>query len=714
MKLSYIITLIVVTYSVITAQKSEPSEITAFKINSPIKLDGILNEPAWQKAPKILNFTQRELHEGEPATEKTEVAVLYDENNLYIGFWGYDSHPEEIIALKMERDFRWGSEDNFEIIISPFNDNRNGYLFVVNPNGAMADVLITDEGRGKNKSWDGIWDVQTTVNDKGWFAEVIIPFSTFKFQNKTEQTWAINFERNIRHKREQVLWQGWSRNSELEMISKAGKLTGLKNISAKNHVEFKPFISGGVQKNKSENWEQKFKIGGDINFLISPTLKLNLTLNTDFSQVESDRARINLTRFSLYYPEKREFFLEGKNTFEMNLGKEIQTFYSRRIGIHNGEEIPIIGGVRLLGRQNKTQIGFLSIQTSAKDTLPSTNYSVLRIKQDVLEQSNVGLIITSKNSKTEYNYLYGLEANYATSKIFGDKNLRLGGVVSQTFTKNFTDNNPLAYRAYLSYPNDFIEYDLSVTSIPWDFNPEVGFWRRRDYILYSTELQFNPRPAVSWIRRTEIKPVDIKYYVTKSTGKPESMQMEWRPIGISFSSGDFVEFNIQRFFDKPNDDFDIAEDATIPKGDYWYTRYEIQYHTFSGRKLFSFGSISAGDFYTGKRFNFFGFLGVSINKHFRFFINLNHNNISLPQKHFSTNEVGGKLTYSFNPKLLTSIFGQWNNADKEIILNYRINWIPKIGSYFYFVVNQTISTENNKLTLENTTILSKLIWFFTM
>ncbi len=696
------------------SQISEPSKIVAYRINSPITIDGILNEPAWQKANKISNFTQRELTEGAPATEKTEVAILYDENNLYIGFWGYDSEPDKIIALKMERDFRWGSEDNFEVIISPFDDNRNGYLFVINPNGAMADVLITDEGKGTNRSWNGIWDVQTTVNDSGWFAEIIIPFSTFKFPDSNNQVWAINFERNIRRKREQLLWQGWSRNYELEMISKAGKLVGLKNISAKNLFEFKPFVSGGVQKNKGGNWETKFKTGGDINYLISPTLKLNLTLNTDFSQVESDRAQINLTRFSLFYPEKREFFLEGKNTFEMNLGQGIRTFYSRRIGIHNGEEVPIIGGMRLLGRQNKTQIGLLSMQTSAKDTLPTTNYSVLRIKQDVLEQSNVGLIVTGKNSKDSYNYLYGLEANYATSKIFGDKNLRIGGVLSQTFTKNYTGKNPAAFRAYLSYPNDFVEYDLSVTSIPEDFNPEIGYVRRKDYILYSTELQFNPRPNISWIRRTEIKPADINYYVTKSTGEVESIQMEWRPLGISFTTGDFVEFNIQRMFDRVDESFPLVDTVYVPTGKYWDTRYELQYHTFSGRKFFTFGSISTGDFYTGKRFKLFTFLGVSINKHFRFSVTWNHNDISFPGTQFSTNEFGGRFTYSFNPKLLTSLFGQWNSKDEEIILNYRVNWIPKIGSYFYFVINQTISTANNKFTLENTTVLSKLIWFFTL
>ena len=698
----------------IYSQQSVPNQLHVLKIDSAITLDGKLNESVWKSAIKINNFTQREQNENEPATENTEIAILFDENNLYIGVWAYDSEPDGIIAQKMKRDFYWNSDDNFEVIISTFNDKRNGYLFVTNPNGALADVLVTDEGAGINISWNGIWDVATQITDKGWFAEFEIPFSTFKFPKSIEQIWGINFERNIRRKREQIMWQGWSRDYELESLSQAGELVGLSNIIAEKRVEFKPFISGGVEKENGEEWDKKGKIGLDVNYLVTPTLKSNFTINTDFSQVESDRAQINLSRFSLYYPEKREFFLEGKNVFELNIGR-IRTFYSRRIGIDDGEEIPIYGGIRLLGEANNTHIGVMSMQTAEKNSIESTNYSVIRIKQDVLEQSNVGFIITAKNSTEHYNYVYGAEANYATSKIFEDKNLRVGGTITQSFTQNGATNEVFGYNAYLSYPNDFIEYDLSVTSIDANYNPEIGFVRRKDYILYSSELQFNPRPSfVPWIQQAEIKPLDVNYYVSKSTNEMESMDLEFRPLGIRFVSGDFVEFNIIRSYDRLEEEFQIFDDVVIPQGEYWDSRYEVQFYSFSGRPLFIGGSISTGDFYTGARSEGSIMSRWNLNRHINLSLDWTVNQLSFPEGDFTTHEAGGRIEYSFNPKIYTSIYGQWNNEDDEILINYRINWIPKIGSFFYFVVNQSFSTLNSNLKLKSTTILGKLIWLFSI
>jgi hypothetical protein len=698
----------------ISGQVSYPNKFEAKKIVTSITLDGNLNETVWESAKKISNFTQREQNENEPATERTEIAILFDDNNLYIGVWAYDSEAEKITAQKMKRDFHWSSDDNIEIIISTFNDKRNGYLFVTNPNGAMADVLVTDEGAGFNKSWNGIWDVSTQITNEGWFAEFEIPFSTFKFPKTEKQIWGINFERNIRRKREQIMWQGWSRDYDVESLSQAGELLGLKNIAAEKKIELKPFISGGIENEEDENWDKRLKVGLDANYLVTPTLKANLTINTDFSQVEFDRAQINLTRFSLFFPERREFFLEGKNIFELNVGRII-TFYSRQIGIEAGEEIPIYGGIRLLGKTNNTHIGVMSMQTAPKDIIETTNYSVIRIKQDILEQSNVGFIVTWKNSKGHYNYVYGTEANYFTSKIFGDKNLRFGGSITQSFTKNGMNNNTFGYNVYLSYPNDFIEYDLSVTSIEANYNPEIGFVRRKDYILYSTELQFNPRPDfISWIQQIEIKPLDVNYYVTKSTNEMETLNMEFRPLGIEFTSGDFVEFNIQRYFDRLDDDFEIFDDVNIPQGKYWDTRYEVQFNSFSGRPFFIAGAASLGGFYTGTRAESSIMSRWNINRHMNISLDWTVNNLSFPEGDFTTHEAGGRIEYSFNPKLYTSIYGQWNNEDDEILLNYRVNWIPKIGSYFYFVVNQSFSTSGGNLKLASTTILGKLIWLFSI
>ena len=246
MRTSFLLIILLLAVISSKAQRSHPDTLVAWFTNEKITLDGRLTEDCWQKAMKISNFTQREMNEGDPATEKTEISIVYNTNVIYIGFWGYDDEPEKLVAQKMSRDFRWGTDDNFEIIISTFNDNRNGYLFVTNPNGARADVLISNEGEGFNKSWNGVWDVATTVTEKGWFAELQIPFSTLKFKKAEELVWGINFERNIRRKKEQIMWQGWSRIFEIEKISQAGKLTGLRNIKSKNKIELKPYASGGV------------------------------------------------------------------------------------------------------------------------------------------------------------------------------------------------------------------------------------------------------------------------------------------------------------------------------------------------------------------------------------------------------------------------------------------------------------------------------------
>jgi hypothetical protein len=698
------------------SQHSNPDTLKAWFCDEEIKLDGKLDERCWTQAVKIENFSQRELNEGMPATENTRIAAVFNTNEIYFGIWCYDSEPDKISAQQMARDFDWESDDNIEILISTFNDNRNGYLFVTNPNGALADVWVGDEGKNSNKDWNGVWDAAIQRNRQGWFAEMVIPFSTLKFKKDSIQVWGINFERNIRRKKEQLLWQGWSRLYQLEKISQGGRLTGIKDIKQKNKMEIKPYTLGGIEFSEGKTGNAE-KIGGEVNFDITPMLKLNFTANTDFAQVESDRKQINLTRFSLYYPEKRQFFLEGKNYYDLNIDKD-QLFYSRRIGIENDTEIPIFGGVRLFGKLNKTNIGLMSLQTDARDTIPSTNYSILRIKQDILKQSGIGILFTSKFAKNKYNRVYGTDFTYSTSNLFGNKNLIVGGafIISETKSNEEPENknsDNLAYNFYVSYPNDIIEYDLGFTSIEKKFNPEMGFISRNNYQLIYTKLKFNPRfKNMPFFRNLIFKPIDVKYYINELTRETESISYEWRPFGFESKSGESMEFNIQHIFDKPPEDFELIDSIYVPAGSYWDNRYEIQLKTFKGRMLSSEVKANIGVFYTGHRQEYELSMNLNLNKHLNLNFNWLRNFISLPQKSFTTDEIGGRIDYAFNPKLQTSLFAQWNNEENEILLNYRINWIPKIGSFFYFVINQNINTENNSLKVVRTTILGKLIWRF--
>jgi len=562
-KISTILIILLSSASLI-AQVSLPNQLILTKVKNAPRVDGDLSDLCWSKTKKISNFTQRELNEGEPVTERTEVGAVYTSSGLYFGVWCYDSEPGKIIAKEMKRDFPHWSEANFEIIIDTYLDRRNGYLFVINPNGAREDVLITDEGEGENQAWNGVWDAAVKVTDEGWFAEIVIPFSTLIFPKKEKQVWGINFERNIRRKKEQVMWQGWSRDYELEMVSHAGTLVGLEGISGGHLLEIKPYATAGFQKTSNEETAQVMRFGGNVNYLLTSNLKLNLTAHTDFAQVESDRSQINLSRFSLYYPEKREFFLEGKGAFDFSLGHGTYAFYSRRIGIKNREEIPIVGGVRLIGKEGGTNIGALSIQTAKKSSELSTNYSVLRLKQDVLEQSYVGMIATTKNSSDTSNSIYGVDFGYASSKLFSDKNIRFGGAMAQSQTTGQANKENIAYRIYLSMPNDFIEYDMAYSVVQKDFNPEVGFTRRKNFKHFYTELQFSPRPAfLPWMRKLEFKPIDIDYYWSDDTNQLESIGTEFRPLGFGTKSGEWFYRNL--VFDHKTYDLLIVQSALLYK-----------------------------------------------------------------------------------------------------------------------------------------------------
>ncbi|HDL19625.1 MAG TPA: hypothetical protein ENH29_11275 [Bacteroidetes bacterium] len=698
------------------AQVSEPSVLHALRTHEKIKLDGRLDELCWQQAEKIANFTQRELNEGEPASEKTEVAVVFTGKSLYLGFWCYDSEPDKIVAKEMKRDFYSRGEDNMEIVIDTYHARRNSYHFVINPNGARRDELVTDEGRGRNDDWNGVWDVRAKITPAGWFAEMEIPFSTLKFPNTPEQVWGINFERNISRKHEQVLWQGWSRNYHLEQVSHAGTLLGLKNISSGHLVELMPYLTAGLRKQWQQSGEGIFRAGGDLNYLVTSNLKLNVTTHTDFAQVESDRAIINLTRFSIRYPEKRGFFLEGRDAFSFGARKGLPSiFYTRRIGIKQGGQIPIIGGGRLIGKTGSTNIGALSIQTQAEGDEPTTNYSVLRLKQDIGGQSNIGIIMTAKNSADVSNYVYGVDANYVTSHLFGDKNLSVGGAITRSSTKNDEKSGDIAYQTYLTSHNDKVEYDFVFARVGKDFDPQMGFLRRKNYKLLYTELQFNPRPSfLPWVRQMEVKPIDVDAYFSDDTNELESVGWEWRPFGFGTKSGERFEYNIQRFYDRLDEDFEIHDGVILPTGGYWYNRNEIQASTYSGRKLSFDVGTSWGDYYTGRRTELEIQAKVKVNKHFNLRTDYSYNRLRFPQGDFATHEIGGRAEYAFTTKLYSSFFGQWNNEDDKILFNFRVNWIPVIGSDFYLAVNQLYDTGDGGFKLENTTILSKLIWRFTL
>lgn len=697
------------------AQTSQPNVIHAQYTNEAIKLDGRLDEPVWEKATHISNFTQRELNIGEPATERTEVAIVYTARTLYIGFWGYDSEPDKLVAREMKRDFDFDLEDNFEVIIDTYNDDRNGFLFVVNPNGARADVQVINNGESENEFWNGVWNTKTTVTDQGWFAEIQIPFSTLKFKTDvSKQRWGINFERNIRRKREQLLWQGWSRDSELELLNRAGTLVGLDSIISKDFIEVKPYAIGGGQFTPGKE-EGQLNAGGDINYLITPTLRMNLTFNTDFAQVESDRQQINLTRFPLFFPERREFFLEGQDFFDMGMGNTIIPFYSRRIGLaEDGSTVPIIAGARLLGKVNNSTLGALSMQTASRDSVPSTNYTVLSWRQDVLKQSTVGILSANKYENGRLHSTTGAYGLYSTSSLFGNKNLNIGAAFTQNYNSYDFDEKANAHRIYLSYPNDMVEFDMAWQRSATSFDPEVGFLRRDNFQEFYAELEWKPRPKNSfkWIRQFSFKGLDINYFIYDDTKELQSFFYEIRPLGFETRSGEFFELNLQRRAEGLREPFEIREGITIAEGEYWYNRMEIQAATFGGRTWSVYTRLNWGEFFTGKSTESTSELSWRASRFIKIGANYEKNWVDLPEGSFDTDLIGNRIEYAVNPNLFGSLFSQWNSEDEEAIINFRLQWIPIIGADFFFIVNQAYDTSGASWKPERTTILGKLIWRF--
>ncbi|MCK5519773.1 MAG: hypothetical protein KAI81_01555, partial [Candidatus Marinimicrobia bacterium] len=418
-----------------------------------------------------------------------------------------------------------------------------------------------------------------------------------------------------------------------------------------------------------------------------------------------------------YYPEKRQFFLKGQSYYNFNLGSA-RLFYSRKVGIEDNNIVPILGGVRLFGKLGRSNIGIMSMQTDEKDNIPGSNLSIIRLKQDIFKQSSMGILATQKYSDKGYNRVYGTDFSYSTSNVFKDKNLILNGHIALSETTNFDDSdmnsNTMAYDVSLSYPNDLIEYDLGYRSIEKGFNPEMGFVNRDNYDVLYTELQFNPRfKNMPVFRNLIFKPIDIDYYINHESKKTESISYEWRPLGFVTKSGEFLEFNVQHEFDRPEEDFTLIDTVKVSAGEYWDSHFEILGATFSGRKISSFFIINIGEFYTGNRQEYFLATSFNINKHLNIILDIERNYIQLPQATFVTSEIGGRIDYAFTPKLQSGLFAQWNNDADQIFLNYRINWIPKTGSYFYFVINQEYNT-SDQLKLMRTTIIGKLIWRFAL
>ena len=660
------------------------NNVEALYITDDIEIDGILNEPAWGKASPISDFTQKELNEGEKATEKTEVKIIYDNDNLYIGIICYDFEPEKIIHNELKRDGNLDSDDNIAIILDTYRDFRSGFYFEVNPNSARKDALIS--GSGLNDDWDGVWDVSSKINNDGWSAEIIIPFKTLRFPKSGNMVWGFNVRRMIRRKNEEVLWKAWNRNDGLLQLSKSGVITGIKYIQIGKMIEFRPFSLDGIEKLGDSN-NNNFKCGLDIKYPITSNLVLDLTTFTDFAQVEADRTEINLTRFDIRYPEKRDFFLEEADAFKFGL-ESADVFFSRRIGITpDRKQVPILGGARLTGKIGGYRIGFLNMQTDKKNSTPSTNYTVIRATKDVLEKSYIGFIVTSLyNADRHKNQAFGIDFSYRTSSFLKNNNVIVNGILTGTSTDGQKKDN-LAGGISIDYPNDLFRNSFGYYFIQENFNPEIGFVQRKGIKFFNATFRYTPRPKIPLVKKITIKPLELDY-LTDINNNLLTRDYEIRPLGVEFKSGDNFEFNIINSYEYLDEDFNIFGDVVIPKGGYEWWNNEIQFNSNSSRRLSLDLEINWGNFYTGKRTEITPDINFKLNEYVAFSTDVSYNKIKVGNKSFETEEYSGRLILNLSTKITSRTFIQWNNEDKKINVNFLIHYIPKIGSNIYFVYNK--------------------------
>ena len=682
------------------------SQINAVFIDSPIKLDGVLDESVWKNVEPVTDFTQRELTEGAPVSEKTELRILHDRDNLYIGVICYDSEPEKIIHRELLWDSNLIGDDYITFILDTYNDKRTGYYFSVNPNGATFDGTFQTGDEYSNMNWDGIWDTAARITEYGWSCEVVMPFKTLKFPATDTQVWGFNFRRKIRRKNEWALWRGWKRNEGIMQLSKAGTLYINKSIKSGYKLDTKPYVLSGVNKEKNKDIDDTFKYGLDLRYGITSNTTLDLTAKTDFAQIESDQDVINLTRYSLQYPEKREFFLEDSELFDFSQGMT-NLFYSRRIGIsENREAIPILGGAKLAQKTGSFRMGVLTMQTEESSNTPSTNYSVFRVKKDIWEQSHIGFIGTSiLDTDGHDNQVYGADFVYRTNSFLGDRNFEIQGFLTGSVTDG-SAHESMAGRIYVHYPDDLMDTFFVYHALGNNFNPELGFISGKEPGVqqYMYVFDFTPRPSIPFIKKFSFQPLFFNYY-TDTKNKLISRSIKFQPFGFISDADDIFNITVGNEYDYVNKTYGALYGDIIPLGGHEWWQYGVNGRTSTSRPVSFNMNRQWGDFYNGTRDNFSTGLTLKPSMHYSVSADMRYNNITVGDMKMITREYGSRLIINFTSRISSSTFIQWNNETEKVNVNFRFHYIPKIGSDIYIVYNHLMDESDRFRTLQNAGML---------
>ncbi len=676
--------------------------LSAVRADRPPVVDGVLDEELWGRVPPASQFVQQEPSEGAPATERTEIRIVYDARNLYIGIRADDSAPDGIIATEMRRDSdRLLDEDNVQIVLDTFHDQRSGYMFVTTPLGARLEQQVSDDGEGGgrgsnsavNRNWDGVWEAAARIGDAGWSAEVVIPISTLRFRPGDEQTWGINFMRNIRRKNEQVYWSPVGKAYGLTRVSSAGVLTGLRDLAQGQDLRLKPFVLSGVRDRLAAPTvdEARFlrEFGADFRYGVTPGLNLDLTYNTDFAQVEVDEQQVNLTRFSLFFPEKREFFLENAGLFTMGTGRSFSStpvatdlFFSRRIGLSGtGQPVPIIGGGRLAGKVGPHNIGLLNIQTDRAFDRPGDNFLVGRYSRDVFSRSRVGALFINKESaggSAQYNRTMGADANLAIGQY-----TQIATFVAKTLTPGAEfEGKDLAWSGRITYRDPSWNLWVNYLDVQDHFNPEVGFVQRRGVRVTKAYVSPTPRPGRANIRMME--PMVVLTYITDQQNRMVGRTQHFM-VGTRLEDDSYINVIYQRNLDVLDAPFEIHEDVTIPIGTYNFDEWNLSYSTSPAARWYGSVRYEPMEFYGGHRHGAAGSLGFRASTQLSTEIGYERNDVDLPWGDFLTHLAILRADYAFSPRATLRTLLQYNSASHDVTSSIRFNFIHRPGSDLYIV-----------------------------
>jgi hypothetical protein len=616
----------------------------------------------------------------------------------------YDSEPDKILAYQKERDAYLITDDRFMFILDTFLDGRTGYFFEINPAGLRGDGLIGSTGGGgfrgfgTNRAWDGIWDARVMRRADGWSAEIRIPFSTLNF-NPSQTQWGINFQRTIRRKNEETLWTGYRQNQQLTRPVFAGVLSGLNGMSQGLGLEVVPYAVTGWRNTPVDDPalanidETDFPVdaGFDVSYNVTPSLRAAVTVNTDFAQVEVDERQLNLTRFSLFFPEKRPFFLENAGVFSVGTPRAgsdlgLDLFYSRRIGLSDGGlEIPMLGGARVTGKVGGVTVGAMSMQTGRDDALgvPTNNYSVVRVLQELPNRSQLGVMFVSRlnsDSTGDYNLAYNVDGRLGIGE-----SVNLDGYAALTTTPSRTGRNH-----GMGLTASFITRDwdlgLQYRDIGEDFNPEVGFLPRTAYRAFIGRAQRMIRvPRIRWMR--ELRP-----HVLLRNFYDFDWFHETRYLHIDFAgeleSGGFFSFatNVRR--EGLKDPFEISDGVIIPPNTYDFTEARVRFSTNASAVWALSGDVTVGGFYSGHRKSYVGELTNRIGSTWVGALRMIHNDVDLADGAFNNTLVGAKLAYSFTPRIFLQALVQYSTDDADVSANVRFGWLDTAGTGLYLVYNE--------------------------